>query len=157
MRSASLSRRYHVAGSFLPVGFSHLESERTGPQRGSRSNGTINNDPLSVCMFTHFSQTFPRVCSAESVYGTSVDTNPLEGLNPTITVENTEGLCPRIPWKKSYVFFLTIEHQKEDRCFLRLCYGNPFRAETYDFLSCVGCATGPHAFARSRGATSFIN
>src|SRR5688572_1942646 len=68
-----------------------------------------------------------RVCHpsfAGNIAGTNVDENPFAELNSTLIVENTRGFCLRQPWAKPFVFFLTIDRESTDRCFLYACYGN---------------------------------
>ena len=54
-----------------------------------------------------------------------MEENPFYGLNSTLSVGNIRGLLPRYAWTKTFVFFLTIDRESTDRCFLYACYGNP--------------------------------
>jgi hypothetical protein len=49
----------------------------------------------------------------------------IEALNTTVNMDKIRGFRPQNVWTKTFVFFLTIDRESTDRCFLYACYGNP--------------------------------
>jgi hypothetical protein len=52
--------------------------------------------------------------------------NPVHRRNTTVNVDKIRGFRPPYVWAKTFVFFLTIDRESTDRCFLYACYGNPY-------------------------------
>jgi hypothetical protein len=51
--------------------------------------------------------------------------NPVQGRNTTVNVDKSRSFCPSYVWMKTFVFFLIIDRESMDRCFLYSYYGNP--------------------------------
>jgi hypothetical protein len=52
--------------------------------------------------------------------------NPVHGRNTTVNVDKIRGFRPPYVWTKPFVFLLTLDRERTDRCFLYACYGNPW-------------------------------
>ena len=88
---------------------------------GSRSFGAKNNDPLEVLVFTSLFEKIPWLGWGVRDKPQRWGRKPFHGRNTTVNVDKIRGFRPSYAWTKTFVFFLTIAHERMGALFFGVC------------------------------------